>query len=623
MRITLTETLVGFGIAIVLGIGLGTLLGRVQWLEQAMRPVIVASQVVPKVALIPLFIIWFGFGITSKIIIVAMIAFFPMLLNTILGVRSVDEGQKDVMKSLNASRWQTFRRLEYPSTLPYILAGMEVAIIFAVIGRDRRRVPRRRPGARLPDRHEPEQPGGRAAVRGDLLPHAVRIHPLPGGGRAEAVPHPVARLGDRQHDAKHMRRQRLAGASGGAASWQGCGVAGERYEERVAPSPGGRTRRGGIEGMERDTDTIDDERPERPLSPTTRRSFVGRSAGAFAAVSGGGMLLAACGGDDDNDAAGGGSASTSESSGGGGGGGGEVQVVNILPPQLGYAAELIADMDGYFKKEGLTVKVNTARGSAPAIQAILSGTALLSWVGWLESVIAIANRGAPIQAVAFTGRRSTLKLVSDKGNPMTTPQDLVGQRIGIPSEGGTSETTLDLMLANSGIDPKKVQRQVTGFTPGTFELIKRKRIAGFIIGGSQEQQFREAQPTSVFLETAKYVQDGLTYITSPDGVKNNKAQIEAYMRALKGAMLQIVDDGPEYTDTIKKLRSKYDFPELKSDTVAKYYLKYNTDNWMLDGRDKLLKVDKEKWQATYDAAVKVKAAKGGVDVQRNVVDGIT
>lgn len=134
VRITLTEVLTGFGIAIVLGIGLGTLLGRVVWLEQAMRPVIVASQVVPKVALIPLFIIWFGFGITSKIIIVAMISFFPMLLNTILGVRSVDEGQKDVMKSLNATRWQTFRRLEYPSTLPYILAGMEVGIIFAVIG---------------------------------------------------------------------------------------------------------------------------------------------------------------------------------------------------------------------------------------------------------------------------------------------------------------------------------------------------------------------------------------------------------------------------------------------------------------------------------------------------------
>jgi NitT/TauT family transport system substrate-binding protein len=374
--------------------------------------------------------------------------------------------------------------------------------------------------------------------------------------------------------------------------------------------------------MERDTDTIDGERSERLLSPTTRRSFVGRSTGAFAAVGGAGMLLAACG-DDSDDAAGGGSASTSEESAGGGGdGGGEVQVVNILPPQLGYSAEYIAEIDGYFKKEGLTVKVNTARGSAPAIQAVLSGTALLSWVGWLESVIAIANRGAPIQAVSFTGRRSTLKLVSDKGNPMNTPQDLVGERIGIPSEGGTSETTLDLMIANEGIDPKEVQRQVTGFTPGTFELIKQKRIAGFIIGGSQEQQFKEAQPTSVFLQTADYVQDGLCYITSQDGVKNNKAQIEGYMRALKGAMEQIVDDGPEYRDTLRKLRAKYDFPELKSDTVAKYYLKYNTDNWMLDGREKLLKVDKEKWQATYDAAVKVKAAKGGVDVQQNVVEGI-
>ena len=134
VRVTLTETLVGFAIALALGIILGTILGRVVWLEQAARPVIVASQVVPKVALIPLFIIWFGFGMTSKIIIVALLAFFPILLNVILGVRSVDSGHRDVMRSLNASRWQTFRRLEYPSTLPYILAGMEVGIVFAVVG---------------------------------------------------------------------------------------------------------------------------------------------------------------------------------------------------------------------------------------------------------------------------------------------------------------------------------------------------------------------------------------------------------------------------------------------------------------------------------------------------------
>src|SRR5919197_4073173 len=261
---------------------------------------------------------------------------------------------------------------------------------------------------------------------------------------------------------------------------------------------------------------------------TTRRAFMGKTAGTFAALGGAGGLLAACG----SPAADKGTATKAASS-------GTVQVVNILPPQLGYAAEYIADMDGFFKKEGLTVKVSTARGSAPAIQAVLSGTALLSWVGWLESVIDIANKKAPIQAVAFTGRRSTLAIVSDKSKPLTNPQSLVGNRIGIPSEGGTSETTLDLMLAANNIPSDKVPRQVTGFTPGTFELIKRGRIAGFVIGASQEEQFRQAQPTSVFLETDKFVTDGLAYITSQKGLSSSKAQIKAYLRALKGAMEQI------------------------------------------------------------------------------------
>jgi ABC-type nitrate/sulfonate/bicarbonate transport system substrate-binding protein len=346
---------------------------------------------------------------------------------------------------------------------------------------------------------------------------------------------------------------------------------------------------------------------------STRRAFMSRTATSLAAVGGAGGLLAACG----SPAAEKGEATKAAGS-------GTVQVVNILPPQLGYAAEYIADMDGFFKKEGLTVKVNTARGSAPAIQAILSGTALLSWVGWLESVIDIANQRAPLQSVAFTGRRSTLAIVSDKSKkPLPKPQDLVGNRIGIPSEGGTSETTLDLLLASNGIDPKKVPRQVTGFTPGTFELIKKGRIAGFVIGASQEQQFRESQPDSTFLNTADYVTDGLNYVTSQKGLQSSRDQIKAYMRALKGAMLQILEDKKRgYPDTLKKLRSKYDFDELKKDSVAKAYLDFNVGSWVIDGQDKLLTTDPEKWKATYDAAVKVKAAKAGVDVTKNVATGI-
>ncbi|MBP2326901.1 NitT/TauT family transport system permease protein [Kibdelosporangium banguiense] len=133
-QVTAMETISGFLIAVVCGVAVGVVLGKVPWLERTLRPLIVASQVVPKVALIPLFVIWFGFGMTSKVIMSAMLAFFPIMLNVQLGVRSVEAGQRDVMKSLNASRWQTFKHVELKSTMPYVFAGMEVGIVFAIIG---------------------------------------------------------------------------------------------------------------------------------------------------------------------------------------------------------------------------------------------------------------------------------------------------------------------------------------------------------------------------------------------------------------------------------------------------------------------------------------------------------
>ncbi len=133
-RITLVETVVGFGFALVTGVMVGAVLGRIFWLELAVRPLVVALQVIPKVALIPLFVIWFGFGITSKVIIAAILAFFPIMLNVLLGVRSVEPGHREVMRSLNANRWQTFSSLDFHSTLPYVFAGMEVGIVLALIG---------------------------------------------------------------------------------------------------------------------------------------------------------------------------------------------------------------------------------------------------------------------------------------------------------------------------------------------------------------------------------------------------------------------------------------------------------------------------------------------------------
>lgn len=133
-RVTLTEAVTGFLLAVVSGVGVGVVLGKVLWLERAVRPMVVALQVIPKVALVPLFVVWFGFGMTSKIFIAGILAFFPIMLNVLLGVRSIDPGHHDVMRSLNAGRWATFWSLEVHSTLPYLFAGMEVGVVFAVIG---------------------------------------------------------------------------------------------------------------------------------------------------------------------------------------------------------------------------------------------------------------------------------------------------------------------------------------------------------------------------------------------------------------------------------------------------------------------------------------------------------
>lgn len=132
--VTIVEVILGFSIAVVLGVIVGVVLGKLPWLEISIRPLIVIAQVAPKVAFIPMFVLWFGFGITSKVVLAALLGFFPVMLNVLLGVRSVEQGQREVMSSLNASRLQTFTQLEMRSLLPYLFAGMEVAIVLSTIG---------------------------------------------------------------------------------------------------------------------------------------------------------------------------------------------------------------------------------------------------------------------------------------------------------------------------------------------------------------------------------------------------------------------------------------------------------------------------------------------------------
>jgi NitT/TauT family transport system permease protein len=115
-------------------VGLGCAIGLVPVVERIVYPYVLALQTIPKVALAPLMIIWVGFGIQSKIVTAGLIAFFPVLVNVVAGLKTVEPRRVLLMRALKASPWQTFIKVRLPSMLPYLFAGLEVGIIFAVIG---------------------------------------------------------------------------------------------------------------------------------------------------------------------------------------------------------------------------------------------------------------------------------------------------------------------------------------------------------------------------------------------------------------------------------------------------------------------------------------------------------
>jgi NitT/TauT family transport system permease protein len=131
---TLREVLIG----LVLGLSVATCLGYVfaksKSIEQLLSPYIVASQSIPIVALAPLLVLWFGFGILSKVIVCALTVFFPVLINTIVGLRSVDPNLVDLMRSYGATRRQMFTMLELPAALPVLLGGLKIGVALSVIG---------------------------------------------------------------------------------------------------------------------------------------------------------------------------------------------------------------------------------------------------------------------------------------------------------------------------------------------------------------------------------------------------------------------------------------------------------------------------------------------------------
>ena len=132
--VTTYATLGGFGLSIAFGIPMALLIAYSRTVEGFVYPLLVFSQSVPKVAIAPLFVVWFGFGIIPKVISAFLLAFFPIVVSTVVGFKSVERDMLDLARSMKASKLQVFMRISLPQALPSIFAGLKVSVTLAVVG---------------------------------------------------------------------------------------------------------------------------------------------------------------------------------------------------------------------------------------------------------------------------------------------------------------------------------------------------------------------------------------------------------------------------------------------------------------------------------------------------------
>lgn len=132
--VTLEEVVVGLGVSAAVGIGLALAIAYWRTVARAIYPIVVASQTIPIVALAPLLLVWVGYDLRPKVIVVALITFFPIVVNMVDGLRAVDPDMTNMLRSLGASRRQVFLKVHVPSSLPYLFSGLKVAAAVSVIG---------------------------------------------------------------------------------------------------------------------------------------------------------------------------------------------------------------------------------------------------------------------------------------------------------------------------------------------------------------------------------------------------------------------------------------------------------------------------------------------------------
>lgn len=292
--------------------------------------------------------------------------------------------------------------------------------------------------------------------------------------------------------------------------------------------------------------------------------------------------------------------------------------LSVIPlTSTSVASELLAEVNGFYAKHNLNVDIQVTQGSAPSINTVIAGGALITRIGDIETMLAIATADAPLVNVGALEKAGALRFVSSTRRPLRRPEDFAGATMGLPSTGGTSERTLDLVLASAGIAKEDVPRQVVGLAPGTYELVKQGRIDGYVVSLDTALQVAAENDDAVVFAPSDFISAGVQlYATSRDQAEDPRKQetIRRFLAAIADSVRFIeADRANDFAETIRLLKSKYDIPSLNNPTVAVEALNIYIDSWTAGGPAQLLRTDRDDWQATYDLMAETEMIPGDLD----------
>jgi NitT/TauT family transport system substrate-binding protein len=277
---------------------------------------------------------------------------------------------------------------------------------------------------------------------------------------------------------------------------------------------------------------------------------------------------------------------------------------------IGFAPVMYAVSGGFFAKEGLNVTIQGGKGSAMAVQQVLSGRAMFSRTGGVDVIRAVAGKGAPITAIATVTQASPMFVISPKSAAIKGPKDMKGKIIGVTSNGGLAENLLNMMLEDNGISASTIERQAVGNSPGAYALIGEKRIDAYIASMGTVVKLKHAGQDIEAWNTDTYAPiPGQVYSVHNDHIKNDPDTIVAFLRAVNNSMNALF----EAKDLMPILESMKIFKvrDLKNLETAKLALEAEMTLYAAEGKENLLRNVPARWQGAMDKMAKVGLIKGG------------